>query len=105
MVCYEFDAPCQCPASWQKLHGLDSISTLLLVHTRGQLAFLGKQSLRFVTFQSGSGFRSEMPTLPVSVNELVTRPNGIARPARMLDLIDLPSCPLRHGLGNNTHKR
>jgi hypothetical protein len=45
-----------------------------------------------------------MPALPVSVNELVARPNGIARTTTMLDLIDLPSCPLRHGLVNNTHK-
>src|ERR1700740_2123865 len=83
VVSHELDTPCQGPAGWPKLHGFDSISTMLLVHTCGQLTFLGKQSLRFVTFEFGSGFRSEMPTLPVPVNELVTRPNGIARPARM----------------------
>jgi hypothetical protein len=104
MVRYELDAPRQRPAHRQKIDRLDGVPAVLFVHTGSEFSFPGKQCFRSIPFKLGSSLRAEMPAPSTSVNELVSLPDWVSLTTTMLDFVDLPCGPLRHGDANNTHK-
>ena len=104
MIRHELDAPRQSPARRQKVDRLDDVPAVLFIHTGSEFAFPGKQCFRSIPFQFGSSLCAEMPAPSMSVNKLVSLPDWVTWTTTMLDFVDFPSGPLRHGDANNTHK-